>query len=174
MEKETNPFWIQNTRFGLLIGATFIITSGLFYATQGTMTDPRTNNVIMLLTIAGMYLGAQKYRNDSLEGIITYWQAIGACTWQVAVASFIYGAYTCFIYTIRPAALEAYLDMTESILREVYAGSPVLENMIPLIKNYTTPFTMGFAELFYKTLIGFIFSLFIAFIVKRDRPLSQN
>lgn len=174
MEKETNTFWIQNTRFGLLIGATFIITSGLFYATKGSMIDPRINNVIMLLTIAGMYLGTQKYRNDSLNGIITYWQAVGVCTWQVAVASFSYGVYTCFIYTFRPTALQTYLDMTESILREVYANTPLLENMIPLVRNYTTPFSLGFAELFYKTLIGFIFSLFIAFIVKRDRPLSQN
>ena len=77
MEKNNEPFFKQNSIFGCLIGATFIFASLLFIlAGKGIVVNAQFHNIIMMLTIFGIFMGVRKYRDEQLAGVISYGKAL--------------------------------------------------------------------------------------------------
>lgn len=173
MEKEKkNTFIQQNTIFGLFIGVSFILASYVFYKTGRSISiNPQLNNVIMLLSIAGAFIGVKKYRDDSHRNGYSYASALGACMYMISVAAVIYGIYIYTLYQRIPGLQENYVTMVTTVLEEVYKGSPLLENMKTMIETFMTPAAIAFAEVFNKIFTGFIFSLLLAGILRRPKRL---
>lgn len=169
MEKEKkNTFLVQNTVFGLFVGLTYILTAYIYYrAGQGVSLNPQLNNVIMLLSIAGTFIGVKKYRDENPGQPFSYAKALGACVYLITVAAIVYGIYIYSLYHRQPELQENYRLAIETVLQEVYAGSPLLENMTAMMQAFTTPATTAFAEIFNKIFTGFIFSLFLAGILRK-------
>lgn len=173
MEKEKkNTFIQQNTIFGLFIGVSFILASYVFYKTGRSISiNPQLNNVIMLLSIAGAFIGVKKYRDDNHRNGYSYTSALGACMYMISVAAVIYGIYIYTLYQRIPGLQENYVTMVTTVLEEVYKGSPLLENMKTMIETFMTPAAIAFAEVFNKIFTGFIFSLLLAGILRRPKRL---
>ena len=73
MKKYNEPFFKQNFIFGCLIGGTFIFASLLFIlAGKGVVVNAQFHNIIMMLTIFGIFMGVRKYRDEQLAGVISY------------------------------------------------------------------------------------------------------
>lgn len=171
---EKQAFFRQNSLFGALMGLSFIITSWIFLTTNKPITaNPHLNNILMLLTIVGTFIGVRKYREDALGGTITYSHALGTCTYIVGIASLLYGIYTIILYQALPDLKDQYLEIIDTTLREVYSNSPTVDTMSDMIKTFTTAYSIGFSEIFSKLLSGFIFSLFLAGILRRKAPEQQ-
>ena len=147
-------FFSQNTLFGLFVGLSFIAV---------------LNNVILLLSIVGAFIGVRKYRDELPDNCLSYGKALGACTYLIAVASVIYGCFVFYLYRHHPELLENYLTSIETTFKEVYSDSAFTENMISMLKAFTTPATIAFAETFNKIFTGFIFSLLLAGLLRRTR-----
>ena len=155
-------FFSQNTLFGLFVGLSFIAVAYAYYRSgRGVSLNPQLNNVILLLSIVGAFIGVRKYRDELPDNCLSYGKALGACTYLIAVASVIYG---CFVLL-----LENYLTSIETTFKEVYSDSAFTENMISMLKAFTTPATIAFAETFNKIFTGFIFSLLLAGLLRRTR-----
>ncbi|MDE6452290.1 MAG: DUF4199 domain-containing protein [Odoribacter sp.] len=166
--KNKHTFITQNTIFGLCIGVSFMLASYIFYKSgQQINLNPRFNNILMLLTIAGSFIGTRKYRDENLDGKLSYPKALGTCVYLTAIASVSYGIYIYTLYHIHPELQEEYLNMTKSILEEVYKNSPLLETMQTLLTSFMTAGMIAFSETFNKIFTGFIFSLFLAGILRR-------
>lgn len=165
---KNNAFISQNTVFGLCIGLSFILASYVFYLSgQSVSLNPQLNNVLMLLSIAGAFIGTRKYREEHLNGTLRYAQALGTCVYLIAVASVLYGCYLYLLYRTHPELQENYLDMTSGLLEEVYKDSPLLENMQAVMKSFMNAGVIAVSEVFNKIFTGFIFSLFLAGILRR-------
>lgn len=173
MEKEKkNTFISQNTLFGLFVGLGFIIAAYIFYKSGKSISlNPQLNNVIMLLSIAGAFIGVRKYREENLNGNISYGTALRTCTYLLSVAAVLYGIFIYYLYRSNAELQENYISTLESMLQEIYKGSPVLENMLAMIKTFMTPAAIAFAEIFNKIFTGFIFSLLLAGILRRNRKI---
>lgn len=170
MEKiKPNSFLEKNTLFGIFVGLGFIIASYLFFRTGRSISlEPHLNNIIMLLSIAGSFIGVRKYRDEVLGGYIKYGKALGACVYLITVASVLYGFFMYYLYKQHPELLENYITTVSLTLQEVYANSPLLENMESMVRTFTTPATIALAEIFNKIFTGFIFSLFLAGLIRRN------
>lgn len=169
MEKEKkNTFLSKNTIFGLFVGLSFIVASFAFYmAGKSISLNPQLNNVIMLLSIAGSFIGVRKYRDEDLAGSMSYGNALGSCVYLITVASVVYGIYIFYLYRTVPELQQNYLVTIETVLREVYANSSLLNNMTAMLETVMTPAVIAFAEIFNKIFTGFIFSLLLAGILRR-------
>ena len=155
-------FFSQNTLFGLFVGLSFIAVAYAYYRSgRGVSLNPQLNNVILLLSIVGAFIGVRKYRDELPDNCLSYGKALGACTYLIAVAS--------VIYRHHPELLENYLTSIETTFKEVYSDSAFTENMISMLKAFTTPATIAFAETFNKIFTGFIFSLLLAGLLRRTR-----
>lgn len=175
MENNTkNIFLTKNALFGAIIGLSLVATSCLYLFTgKNVGLNPQLNNVIMLLTIAGTFIGARKYREEALNGAITYGKALGLCVYIVSVSAVIYGIYTGLLYRYTPELTTQYIETMDATFREVYANSPMLEPMSSMIREFTTAYSIAFAEVFSKILSGSIFSLFLAGILRKNMPVQQ-
>ena len=167
---QKNTFISQNTIFGLFVGLSFILASFTFYKSGKSISlNPQLNNVMMLLSIAGTFIGVRKYREESLNGSISYGNALGACVYLITVASLLYGIYIYWLYRHTPELQENYISTINSVLEEVYKGTPLLENMKAMLQNLMTAGFIAFSEIFNKIFTGFIFSLLLAGILRKRK-----
>ena len=115
------PFLIQNTIFGVFVGASCMLASYLFFRSgQSVCINPQLQNVMLLLLISGGFIGTRKYREEQAEGLLSYSQALGCCFYILSIASILYAIYTFLLYKTHPELQKSYLQMTLSLLEEVY------------------------------------------------------
>lgn len=168
--KTNRIFFAKNALFGALVGASLILASLIFYATgKNIILNPQLNNVMMLLTLAGAYIGVRKYREDQSDGFISYAVAFGGCVYITAVGSLLYGIYAYTICRCDPELPGSYLTLVHTMLDEMYKGSPFLGNIKEMMELLVSPAFIAITEVFNKILTGLIFSLLIAGILRR-RP----
>lgn len=173
-QQKDNKFFSKNTRFGIFVGLSYMLVAWM-YQRAGTniSLNPQLNKVIMMLSIAGAYLGVKKYRNENLNGAISYGGALGACVYVISVAALVYGCYTYYLYNHKPEMLKTYIDMTKALVEEAYKDTPLLDTMKTLIDTFMTPFAIAVAEVMNKVFTGFMFSLLLAGILRR-RPRPEE
>lgn len=156
--ENNRAFWIQNAVFGALVGLTLVATSFVYFKTgQNVSINPQLNNVLMLLSIAGIFIGVQKYRNDNLNGTISYKKALGACMWLITTASVIYGAFIYILYSSNPDQVGNYITAVEEAFKELYADSAMLSTLTNMTRTFTTPASLAVGEIFNKIFAGFFF-----------------
>ena len=161
-------FVIQNGLFGLCIGISFIAVAYLFQHTgQVICMNAQLNNTLLLLSMLGAFIGTHKYREEHLGGLLTYSKALGICIFILGVASLLYSIYTFLLYISEPELQSTYLQMMLQILEELYQGVPHLDSMKTLMESLITPGFIAFSEFINKILTSFIFSLPLAFILRR-------
>ncbi len=86
------------------------------------------------------------------------------------VGSLLYGMFLYTLYGRSPELQEQYLATIELFLDEAYKGTPVLDTVKEMMRKFVSPLFIAFSETVSKCLSGFIFSLFIAGILRRQRP----
>ena len=159
--------------FGVLAGFSFIAVSLFFYQSGKNINlNPQLNNALTLLTIAGVFVGVRKYREDHLNGIISYGKTLGACVYLIAVASLVYGVYIYFIYTYKPELKENYIEMMQPIWTAVYSGA-LLESVQNIAETAINAGVIAFSEIVKNIITGFLFSLFLAGILKRKEEAKK-
>ena len=90
--------------------------------------NPQLNNVIMLLTIFGVFVGAKKYRDEALGGVISYGKALGA---------------------------------------GLYEGTPIYNTLLETFNMFLMPVSIAMGEFFNHIVTGGIFTVLLAWFVKR-------
>lgn len=174
MEKK-NVFISRNTVFGLFVGLSFILASFLFYKTgRSIVLNPQLNNVMLLLTIAGAFIGVRKYREEQLQGAIGFGAAFGGCIYIIAVGVLIYGIYAYNLYSRYPELQTDYLAAVNFTLEEVYKGTPMLDTMKNMMATFISPLFIALSESFNKLLTGLLFSLLLAGILRRKKLNDSN
>ena len=172
MEHKQPTFIQQNTLFGILIGCCCVAASYVFFKQTGNIyANPSLDRIITFLFVIGLFMQIRRYReSEELKGYISYGRALLTGMYLSAVAGFFYGSYALIIYSKHPDTLENYLMYAESLFRQLYPESPWADNMIQMLQAFTTPVSMGITEFFSKALMGLIYTLVIAFILKKRKP----
>lgn len=167
-ERKQNLFFTRNALFGLFVGLSYIVVSFLFLKNEQEVSfNPQLNNVILMLSIAGAFIGVKTYRDQDLQGLISYQRALGASVLLLAIAALFYGIYIYYVYYSRPELTENYLITVEAALKETYKNSALTGSMSNMLRAFTTPASIAFAEIFNKIITGTIFSLLIAGFLRR-------
>lgn len=166
--KTNNTFITKNTLFGALVGLSLIMASSVFYMTgKNIMLNPQLSNVMMLLSITGSFIGIRKYREEQLQGYISYPLALGGCMYIISTGSLLYGMYAYAIYCYDPQLQTTYITAIQLMLDEMYKGTPILDNIKNMMEHLVSPAFIAATEIFNKILTGLIFSLLLAGILRR-------
>lgn len=175
MNKNTEQFLKQNVLFGLIIGATFIVASLLFIlAGKSIVMNPQLNNIMMMLTIFGVFIGIKKYRDEQLSGIISYGKALSTGIFILSMAALLYSIYMFILYTFSPDLMAEFKKIMLTSLKVVYQDTPFYKIIEESFTTYLYPISIAFGELFNKILIGAAFTLFIAGLVRRSTPINPQ
>jgi hypothetical protein len=161
--------------FGLLVGASFIITTLLFLTSErGIAVNPRLNNVLACLAIIGIFFGVKRLRDERLEGTITYGRAFVAGLQIACVAAAIHAVHTYIIYATHPALVEGYQEALDEISRELYKDESFATLLRETTRRLIGPVFIAFEEGFAKVISGTAFSIVIGAILRRRVVPNQS
>lgn len=164
-----NHFIKQNTIYGFLVGGSFITASLLFFITgKNIVLDSRINNIIMILSIVGIFLGIHHFRDKYLNGFITYGKALLTGLYILGVASFLYAVYTFILYSLNPELMEQFKEIVLLVFKQSYGSSPLYSTVENNLTHYFYPLGVALGEFFNKVFFGSIYTLLLAGLSRRN------
>jgi len=175
MQTNTNPLFRHAFLFGALVGAVLILTSLMFYFRGVPITiNPQITSINYFLIMTGVYFGVRIYRNDLLDGIITYGKALAAGVLIIGIAGAFYAIYIYILIKYFDASiLQEFLGLMEKSMLDAEYSEADVELLMSFYKNIS-PGVFAFAQWFSKLGAGFFFSLILAFFFSRNYGTMRN
>tara|TARA_R110001583_G_scaffold43936_3_gene139564 strand:- start:5146 stop:5697 length:552 start_codon:yes stop_codon:yes gene_type:complete len=175
MQAISNPLFRHSFKFGALVGGVLILTSLMFYFRGVPVSvNPQITQINYFLIMTGIYFGLRIYRNDVLNGIISYGRALGAGVLMIGVAGAFYAIYIYILTKYFDASiLQEFVAITEKSLIEAKYSDEQVELFMSLYEKIT-PGAFAFAQWFSKLGAGFFFSLIMAFFFSRNYGTMRN
>ena len=173
MEKKSS-FWKANLTNGLILGLALIIYSVLLYIFDLNL-NKYLGYVSYIIIIAGVILGTKSYRDNNLNGFITYGQALGFGTMLVVVAAVLSAIYTyLFVAIIDPDIIDKILAISEEEMLKKGMSDDQVEMAQSFSKKLMSPVVMSITGFIGTSIVGFILSLITsAFLKKEGDPYQE-
>lgn len=175
MQTNTNPLFRHAFLFGALVGAVLILTSLMFYFRGVPITiNPQITSINYFLIMTGVYFGIRFYRNDVLNGVITYGRALGVGVLTIGFAGAFYSLYIYILIKYFDASLlQEFVGLMEKNMLQTGYTEADIEPFMALYEKIT-PGAFAFAQWFSKLAAGFFFSLILAFFFSRNYGMMRN
>ena len=170
MEPQTTTARIS-LKYGIISAVGSIIFITILY-----LTDQSTNAAIswlgMIIPIAAMVMGMKEFRSLN-QGFMTYGQGVGIGTLMSAISGFLSSVYT-YIYNIfiDPTLRQQVLDKVRDDLESKGMDDTQIEAALEMTQKFSTPGITFFVGILMSIIMGFIFSLIISAIFKKDKPFD--
>lgn len=164
---EKNILLKTSMNYGAIVGLVMVIASFVFYSI-GILFSSSFQFLNYFIIIGGVYYSCRKYRDEILEGTISYGKALIYGTLVIFFSSIIYGFYTYLLYQLDPEMISNYLNIIKQALQERNMGQEQYDTMINFYSMIISPLFLAFSEILGKTIQGFLFSLIISYFIKRN------
>jgi len=168
MENNTKPSQVQTAlTWGLITGFAVIVYTLILYFSDLMLNKP-ASYVSYILIFAGIYLGTKAYRDQSLDGFISYGKALGTGVLISLFSAVLTIIFMVILYTVIDTDLVNRI-ITESQDKMLEKGMPEeqIDKAQEMTKKFFIPF-MILGGLFVSVFFGFIISLITSAIVKKD------
>jgi len=165
--EQKSTFWKSAMIYGLYIGIFFTLFSVLLYVT-GQTQNKALGYISFPLYALAIVLAQIHYRNNELNGVISYGQAVGFAVAAMLFSGIISALYTLILYSfidpgligqIKAAAEEEYLKRGMS--------EDQIEAAMSIASKMMTPGWMSIMGLMGSVFIGTIVSLVSSIFVKK-------
>lgn len=165
----------HSMNYGLIMGIGLVAMSLLVYLV-GIVKPPFWVNLINYAIIIGVIVyGTKKYRDEILEGAITYGQALGFGVMISLFASIIVAFYM-LLYTtvIDPGFIDKIMEITEEELVSKGMSDDQIEAALSMSKKFMSPMFMTISTFFGNLFTGTIFSLITSIFLKKEKSLFEE
>ncbi len=159
---------------GLMLGAALIIFDLILH-----FAGLKFNKVVgwgMYVIIIGIIVYAtNKYRNNVLEGNISYGKALGLATLIIVFAAFVYSIYTYFYITaINPGHLADTLAQLEEQMLQKGLPDGQVEMALSMQRKMMKPGIVTISGFFGTAIIGFVIALITSIFLKKEGDPYQD
>ncbi|QEC53401.1 uncharacterized protein DUF4199 [Anseongella ginsenosidimutans] len=154
-------------KWGLIAGAVMILLSLISYY-AGMMQNAAIQWLSYILLALGIFFGVRHHRDKELGGYISFGRGLGTGVLISLFAGILLSAFILLFYgVIDPGALEELKRLQEEGMYE----KGMSDEQIDMSLKFVNPGFMAMVTLPMMTFFGFIISLVIAAILKRNKPL---
>ncbi len=168
MENQPNSVTKAAMTYGLYLGLALVLNSVIFYV-MGKPFAEGSGYLSYAIIIGGIGWAMWSFSQASPEEGLPYSRALGLGTLQSLFASIILSFFTFILYKfIDPALIDQLMTFTEEKMLQRGMSEDQVESMINMSKKMMTPTLMSISQVFSLTLMGFIFSLILALIFKKN------
>ncbi|MDD3875331.1 MAG: DUF4199 domain-containing protein [Bacteroidales bacterium] len=175
MENNTSSLNKSAMYYGAIIG--ILLVSVILLSYVFNMTTQRAIGYFQyIIIVGGITLAQIKYRNNNLNGYMSYGKALGFGTLTIFYASVITGFFTYILYAfIEPGLIEQILEMTEQAMVDKGMSDEEIDMALTFSRKFTSPTILAVSAVFGSTFIGFLFSLITSiFTKKKDDSFESN
>ena len=172
-EKSTSPFKAGLTN-GIILGLALIIYSVLLYVLDLNL-NKYLGWVSYIIMIAIIIYATNAYRKNTLNGNMSYGQALGLATIIIVFGALLSSIYEyIFITIIDPGYMDKVLAAAEEQLLQQGLSDDQIEMGLSVQRKMMQPFVVSILNFFGTVFIGFIISLITsAFLKKEGDPYQE-
>ncbi len=168
MDNQPNSVSKAAMTYGLYLGIALVLNTVIFYVVGKPFAEV-SGYLSYAIIIGGIGWAMKSYSQANPEEGMPYNRALGLGTLQSLFASIILGFFTYILYKfIDPTLVDKLMAFTEETLLSRGMSEDQVESMVNMSKTMMTPMLMAISQLFSLTLMGFIFSLILALIFKKN------
>ena len=159
--------------YGAILGIAQVIVS-LFIFALGKGVFEIESSIHVFLTISVISLGIRNYRDNQLEGSISYWKSVKMATLIAFFGSVVLGfAYYIYVKFVDASIIVAVLDQTEkTMVAKQYPADQISIGM-----HYSrkfAPFILFLVSIIKYTLMGLLFALVFSLFVKKKKETDMD
>lgn len=168
MEEQKPSLWKNALNWGVILGIALIIYSLLMWFLDLSL-EKWVSWISYLIMIGGIILGTKSYRDNNLNGAITYGQALGFGVLMLLFASFVSAIYSYIFFAfIDPEFVNKMLQMVEEQLLERGMPDEQIEMAIEMQRKFMKPVIMALMTIPTYTFVGLIISLITSIFLKKQ------
>ncbi len=172
--EEKSLFWKNSLKHGLIVGLVILIYSVLLYVLELNLIQA-LGYVVYVILFAGFILGTKAFRDNNLNGNISYGRAFGYSIVILLVASIISSIYNYLLVTvIDPDIVEKIMALGEEKMLEKGLTDDQIEMAQSMQKKFMSPVFMSIMAFIGTMFFGTIIALITSAIVKKEGDPYQE
>ncbi|MCO4294196.1 DUF4199 domain-containing protein [Solitalea sp. MAHUQ-68] len=158
-------------KYGLYMGLGIIIFSLIMY-TMSVPLDSKLYYIQYGVYIAAIWFGIKYHRDIDLGGYMSYGRGLGCGTLIALVGGIIGAVYSFILFKyIDPDLVNQIFAVQEKSMLESGQSQEQVDQAINMSKKFMTPAMMGTIGVVVSLFSGFIVSLVLAFILKKEKAM---
>lgn len=175
-ERQDNSYIRSTMTYGLITGVALILYTLLLYATNNLIKQNTLLSIInYFILIAGIVKGTRSYRDQFLEGYISYGKALGYGVVMSIFTGIVLGLFTYLLYAvIDPGLMDKSMQLIQEEMLNRGMSTDQVESLSEMQRQIRSPFMMLMGSVLTYTFLGFIFSLVTSAFLKNDRPIFDQ
>jgi hypothetical protein len=161
-------------RYGLIAAGILIVVVFAMYFLFNPYTLMDMGEILgystMVIAMSMIFIGIKRYRDNNLNGFISFGQAFGMGVYIAVIGSFLYGIFEGIFYgtsEFREVYLEFYTNKIKSSGQSPEIIQQQLNEMQQQFAMWDSPFMMGLLMFLTVLVIGIIISLVSAAILRK-------
>ena len=159
-------------KWGVIIAIISIIYSTAIMVT-GQIGNQTLSYVVYLIIGIGVYLSLNDFKKENL-GFMTFAQGLGLGTMTTTVSSMISGFYSlAYMKFIDPSMTGQILKNAEREMEKKGIPDDQIEQTMEYSKMFMSPGVMFVVGVISTVIVGFILSLIITAIMKKEKPVFE-
>ena len=173
--EEKVSVWKANLNNGIILGLIGVVFTLVLYFMDQTL-NRSLGYVFMLAQVILLYFMIKSYRDNFLQGYITYGQSVGA-----GVVIFLYTAILSAVFTyilykvIDPGLIDKQLAMAEEVMLKRGAPQAAIDAGLAIQKKLLVPEIMAPFSLLGSMIGGTIMSLIVSIFTRKEgNPLIDS
>jgi hypothetical protein len=173
--KKENPFIKQTMTYGLITGIALIIYTLILYMADMLLDQNTILGLInYMILIAGIYIGTKSYRDQNLNGFISYGKSLGTGVLISVFAGIVMGVFTYLLYeVIDPQLLEKSMRLVQEEMLKRGVPESQVETLTEAQRAMRSPIVLMFGSILTYGFMGFIFSLITSIFTKKEEPIFK-
>ena len=164
-------------QFGLFYGTIMILMAVVIYVMNIDIIQDRffamSNSILgyLFLPFLFIYLGCLDFKKNNF-GYISFTECLKVGVGIIFLGAIIFGLFNVMFYYLFPDNLENILRQTRQMmtLQTPKLTSDQIEMGVTMSRKFAAPQYSFPLTLVIFTFVGFLFSLFVGLIVKKDNP----
>jgi hypothetical protein len=159
-------------KWGVILGIVFIIYNvGIWVS--GQLGNQALTYFTYPILAAGIFFALKEFREEN-QGFMSFGQGLGLGTMQSAIIGIVSGLFS-FVYMkfIDPSLPDQIMKMTQREMEKKGTPDEQIEQAMEMTKMFMTPGAMFVMSVLVMVFLGFIFSLIISAILKKEKPVFQ-
>jgi len=168
MENKNTSVFMNALTWGIILGLVSIVYSVILY-----MIDQVFNQALgwlsIVIMIAVLVFAVKSYRDNVLDGEISFGKAFGFGVLVAVVSSVLGAIYNYLLYTVIDPDLQAkMLEVAAEKMLDQGVPEGQIDDLLEVSKRFMSPVITSIGAVFGGTLFGTIISLVVAAIFKKE------